>query len=422
MERLEAVLVRNHLSVFRFERSISLGDSIPREIERGLSSAHLFFIIISRASLESGWVRLEYDTAIDRLARGRLRLIPILIGDVDPPPFVEHIRWLRVRIPTDLDGLPALMFRAVQVDEIPPGHLSGFRRLVTHGKEWRGIDLNSYRVIVSRNSEQDLGGVLIITRGTDPFEIVYEEEVFNTAETWGSLSLIDIDDDGHPEVSYLQSSFGTGGGAIKAMLVRCRDGLVGIATHRLQTNNPFEHESWLEFSGPLGHIAPYHSHLRLRHQRSTTTAESGHEIMMRMKAQWRFDNWPFRRGSLKVAAARGRVFLDRSHRAMGDDAPAGFEFDTEAGQVRYLIASRLFDLHAGQGIRIVSFYKDGVYQEERGEVFPIYIPEFKYDWCESWREGDDRTLVLTFRDGLEIEYRPADRWVVKVIEDKPMPT
>lgn len=412
-DRLEAILEGNRVPVFRFDRSIAVGDSIPREIENAIAGAELFFLIISQASLASGWVRLEYETAIDRVARGEMRLIPILIGNVEPPPFVRHIRWFRVGVPADLDRLPALMFKSVAIQDVPPGHLDGFRRLVTHGKQWRGIDLNTYRVLISRTSEQELGGIITVTRDTAPFEIIYEREVSFVPGTWDSLRLTDVDEDGHPELSYIENSYGTGGGCSEALLVRCKDGHLASAKQYYQSNKPFDHETWLEFSGSLGETTPYRNYLRERHQEHNSERVSGHELLMQLKTDWKYANSPFRSGPLRVVSRRGRVFVDQSRPDMGDSALAGIDFETASGTLRCPIASRIFDLTV-EGSRLIGFYKDGVYQHDGGEVFPIFVPDDKYDWCDGVSKGSRGEVSLKFRDGGEIIYEPVDRRVVAV--------
>lgn len=54
----------------------------------------LVVVIVSRASLVKPWVREEISASTIRRIRGRCRVLPVLIDEVDPPAPLAHLRYL----------------------------------------------------------------------------------------------------------------------------------------------------------------------------------------------------------------------------------------------------------------------------------------------------------------------------------------
>ncbi|MGK5531577.1 KGGVGR-motif variant AAA ATPase [Streptomyces sp. URMC 129] len=84
-------LTRLGLAVWLDEREPAPGDSFAAAVEDGLSRADAIVQIVSRHSA-SGWLR-QYA----RLAPDAQRLIPVLLDDVTPPPFLADRKFLDCR-------------------------------------------------------------------------------------------------------------------------------------------------------------------------------------------------------------------------------------------------------------------------------------------------------------------------------------
>lgn len=95
VNRLVIDLEDNNLNVWRDEKKIKVGDSITRKVEQGISECDFFCLVLSKHSVDSKWVDLEYRTAQNiRLTTGiNLKILPILIQDVELPPFLKDIKY-----------------------------------------------------------------------------------------------------------------------------------------------------------------------------------------------------------------------------------------------------------------------------------------------------------------------------------------
>ena len=82
-----------HYGIFIDEKDIRIGDSIATELNRGLERADGVVLFASKSSIESKWVQREYAYA---LHEGK-PIFPILVGDIEPPPLLRDIKWIRYR-------------------------------------------------------------------------------------------------------------------------------------------------------------------------------------------------------------------------------------------------------------------------------------------------------------------------------------
>lgn len=82
--RLSEVFGQEH--VFYDSWSIQPGDSIIRNMNEGLNTCEYFFFFISKNSLSSKMVELEWQSAIIKAAKGDIKFIPVrLDGSMIPP-------------------------------------------------------------------------------------------------------------------------------------------------------------------------------------------------------------------------------------------------------------------------------------------------------------------------------------------------
>jgi TIR domain len=84
--QLATALHASGQEVFWDRWELSAGDSlIERLLEEGLKEAAWVAAVVSRASIESRWVREELSIATVRRLDGKVRVIPIVIEDVEVP-------------------------------------------------------------------------------------------------------------------------------------------------------------------------------------------------------------------------------------------------------------------------------------------------------------------------------------------------
>jgi hypothetical protein len=100
------------------------GSVVVHEVEDAIRSATTGLVVLSPAALSQPWLRQEYAALFQASATRDLRLVPILVGDAEPPPFAA------TRLPMDFRRLPvdgeafderaALLARIIRGDP-PPG-------------------------------------------------------------------------------------------------------------------------------------------------------------------------------------------------------------------------------------------------------------------------------------------------------------
>jgi hypothetical protein len=77
-------------SVFYDSWSIQPGDGIIDKMNEALATCKLFLFFVSRNSLQSDMVKLEWQNAVLRLAKGASKIIPIKLDDCFMPPILAQ--------------------------------------------------------------------------------------------------------------------------------------------------------------------------------------------------------------------------------------------------------------------------------------------------------------------------------------------
>jgi hypothetical protein len=85
------------LDVFLDKWEIGAGDVVVHQLERGLLNSRNGVLVVSPASVERPWVLQEYAVMVDRAVANKQRLIPVLLGDVEVPPFAAIRLWVDFR-------------------------------------------------------------------------------------------------------------------------------------------------------------------------------------------------------------------------------------------------------------------------------------------------------------------------------------
>ena len=83
------------------EKSLSSGDNYTTRILNGIHDSDIYLVFLSQASLKSTWVGAEIDFALrEKIERGRLTIIPVLLEDVEIPVSLSNIDYLDARFST----------------------------------------------------------------------------------------------------------------------------------------------------------------------------------------------------------------------------------------------------------------------------------------------------------------------------------
>lgn len=80
------------------EKDIVPGGAFVRILHSGIDSSDVVLVLLSKASLQSGWVELEWSSAILRQVKEQsIRLIPLLIESVALPGFLQVLNYVDMR-------------------------------------------------------------------------------------------------------------------------------------------------------------------------------------------------------------------------------------------------------------------------------------------------------------------------------------
>lgn len=87
-----------NVRVWQDEAEIKVGDSLIDKIERGISESDYLGVVLSVSSVASEWVQREVRTALTQEIAGRsVRVLPLVIDDVEIPPFLLDKLYLDFR-------------------------------------------------------------------------------------------------------------------------------------------------------------------------------------------------------------------------------------------------------------------------------------------------------------------------------------
>lgn len=118
--RLARDLRGQGVDVWYAEWEIKLADSLRRKIDEGVDRATHFLVLLTPASLRSGWVQTELDAGLVKKISGACRLIPILSGiaSSEVPATLRGLKWVQLK-PYE-EGLRQLVEVCYDVSVKPP--------------------------------------------------------------------------------------------------------------------------------------------------------------------------------------------------------------------------------------------------------------------------------------------------------------
>jgi tetratricopeptide (TPR) repeat protein len=90
-------LYRAGQEVFYDEWEIDPGDVLVHRLDEGIRTSRNGILVVSPASLSRPWVAEEYAAMLTRTVAGQQRLIPVLLGEAELPPFLAARVWVDFR-------------------------------------------------------------------------------------------------------------------------------------------------------------------------------------------------------------------------------------------------------------------------------------------------------------------------------------
>lgn len=99
---LKKALEAKHVRVWLDRDQIRPGDRFVAVLEDAMTKVGTVVVVVSPGALHSSWVQDEYHRALTLSNTGprALRLIAVLVGDVEPPGFLANRDWVDFRDPS----------------------------------------------------------------------------------------------------------------------------------------------------------------------------------------------------------------------------------------------------------------------------------------------------------------------------------
>ena len=81
-------------SIFYDGWSIQPGDHIVESMDKALEKCEVFFLFISKNSIDSGMVKLEWQSILHKATKGEIRLVPVRLDPFPVPTILSDLSWL----------------------------------------------------------------------------------------------------------------------------------------------------------------------------------------------------------------------------------------------------------------------------------------------------------------------------------------
>jgi 5'-deoxynucleotidase YfbR-like HD superfamily hydrolase len=110
VRRLAEVLEENGIEVWLDEKDLRVGDSTTEGIQKAIADADYVAVWLTRSSVASGWVSLEWEGKLIQGIKGRqVTVLPLLAEDCDVPVFLQGKKYADFRSSFE-SGLEALLY------------------------------------------------------------------------------------------------------------------------------------------------------------------------------------------------------------------------------------------------------------------------------------------------------------------------
>ncbi len=103
-QNIALFLTSENINVWFDEWEISAGDSIIKQINKGLTDCTHFVTVWSCHSATSSWVRSELEAVLQKAIEvGKPKIIPVLLDKTPLPPLLQPLKYLRYHGGTEED-------------------------------------------------------------------------------------------------------------------------------------------------------------------------------------------------------------------------------------------------------------------------------------------------------------------------------
>lgn len=90
-------LNKNNFNVFDFNNEVKVGDILVQTISKAIQDASIMIVLITENSIKSSWVQNELQVGIlKQISDKSIRVIPIIIGEVQIPAYLNQILYFKV--------------------------------------------------------------------------------------------------------------------------------------------------------------------------------------------------------------------------------------------------------------------------------------------------------------------------------------
>lgn len=181
------------------EAEINIGDSLIGKIREGLDSVDYIAVILSKASIESEWVKKELEIASNReIKEKRIVVLPITIEEVKLPGFLEGKFYGDFSSPDNYEDKLQLLLRSLgdskQVTPTDTAELEKIRKelevakevLDKHKKEYDKV-VRYYLSAKSEKLREEIERDNLSNPGYAPINNVYAFEIGEMPITMGYL-------------------------------------------------------------------------------------------------------------------------------------------------------------------------------------------------------------------------------------------
>lgn len=111
--RIMRALEEQGLAVWIDDRQIRPGELVVAALERGIAECGSVALIVSKASVQSGWVQEEYARAVELSKSEAIQLIPVLIEETRMPGFLANRNYVDFRSADSASDFSAAIRRLV---------------------------------------------------------------------------------------------------------------------------------------------------------------------------------------------------------------------------------------------------------------------------------------------------------------------
>ncbi|MEC8325515.1 MAG: toll/interleukin-1 receptor domain-containing protein [Pseudomonadota bacterium] len=88
VRRLARDIECHGIRVWIDDAEMNIGDSLVQKIREGIDNVDYFAVILSNNSINAPWVKNELDVAMNYQIEGRLKILPIILENVELPSFL----------------------------------------------------------------------------------------------------------------------------------------------------------------------------------------------------------------------------------------------------------------------------------------------------------------------------------------------